>query len=70
MKLTLKHEISLPTGALGLAIVPDGSRACVGCADGVVYDVELATGTVRAFEQRHQSYAAGCVLLPGGEVAL
>lgn len=70
MKLTLAHEISLPTGALGLAIVPDGSRACVACADGLVYDVEVATGKLRAFEERHQSYAAGCVLLPGGEVAI
>jgi len=70
MKLTLAHDISLPTGALGMAIVPDGSRAYAGCADGLLYDVESATGKWRVFEQRHQSYATGCVLLPCGGVVI
>ena len=66
MKLTLVHDVSLPTGALGLAIVPDGSHAFAATADGLIHDVELATGKTRAFEQSHQSYASGCVLLPDG----
>src|SRR5436190_352462 len=41
MKLSLAHETSLPTGALGLAIAPDGSRAYASCADGA----RLATVT-------------------------
>jgi len=64
MKLTLAHDHKLPAGALGLAVTADGSRAFATCADGMVYDVNLATGEAQAFEQSHSSFASGCVLLP------
>ena len=66
MKLSLVHDRTLPTGALGLAITPDGSRAFAGCTDGSIYDVELATGHAEPFDGQHQSFASACVLLPDG----
>lgn len=70
MKLKLAHECKLPTGALGLAFTPDGSRAFVSCADGAVYDVDVASGKAGAFPSRHESYASGCVLLPDGRTVI
>lgn len=70
MKLTLAHNHTLATGALGLAISPDGSRAFAACADGAVCAVDVATGKAEAFEGRHQSYASGCVLLPDGRTLI
>ena len=70
MKLTLAHDHKLPTGALGLAITPDGSRAFVACADGALYDVNTATGKAEAFAEKHTSYASGCVLLPDGRTVI
>src|SRR5437868_3094637 len=66
MKLTLAHDHTLPTGALGLAITPDGSHAFVACADGALYAVDTASGMAEPFDARHQSFASGCVLLPDG----
>ncbi|MDB6150957.1 MAG: repeat protein [Chthoniobacter sp.] len=70
MKLTLAHDHKLPTGALGLCITADGSRAFAACADGAIYDVDLATGKAEAFAERHQSFASGCVLLPDERTVL
>ena len=70
MKLTLAHETQLPTGALGLAITPDGSRAYAACADGSLYEVDPATGKTEAFADRHPSFAGGCVLLPDGKTVI
>jgi WD40 repeat protein len=70
MKLTEVHHHNLPTGALGLALAPDGSRAFVTCADGALYEVELASGRVESFEERHPSFASGCVLLPDGRTVI
>ncbi len=70
MKLTLAHDHKLPTGALGLAITPDGSRAFAACADGALYNVDTASGKAEAFEEKHQSYASGCVLLPDGRTVI
>jgi len=64
MKLTLDKEISLPTGALGLAITPDGKRAFVSCADGSIHSVEISSGKSEEFAEKHLSFASGCVLLP------
>ena len=64
MKLTLDHDHKLPAGVLGLAIAADGSRAFAACADGVLYEVDLASGKTEAFADAHQSFASGCVLLP------
>ena len=66
MKLTLQHDHKLPAGALGLAIAPEGGRAFAACADGALYEVDLASGEAQAFEGRHHSFASGCVLLPDG----
>ena len=70
MKLTLAHDHSLPAGGLGLAIKPDGSHAFVSCADGAIYSVDTASGKVEAFEEKHPSYASGCVLLPDGHTLI
>jgi WD40 repeat protein len=70
MKLSLVHDRTLPTGALGLAVTPDGSRAFAGCTDGLIYDVELATGHAEPFDGQHQSFASACVLLPDGRTVI
>ncbi|MDB6137473.1 MAG: hypothetical protein JWO94_545 [Verrucomicrobiaceae bacterium] len=70
MKLSLLHDHPLPTGALGLAIRPDGSRAYASCVDGSLHSVQLADGKTEAFEKKHGSYASGCVLLPDGRTVI
>ncbi len=70
MKLTLAHDHKLPTGVLGLALKPDGSRAFAACVDGSLYSVDLETGANEAFEEKHQSFASGCVLLPDGKTVI
>lgn len=66
MKLTLIKDHKLPTSVLGLAVSADGKRAFTACADGTVSVVELETGHAEVFEERHTSFASGCVLLPDG----
>ena len=70
MKLTLDHDHMLPAGVLGLAINSDGSHAFASCADGALYDVDIATGKTEAFEEKHASFASGCVLLPDGRTLI
>jgi WD40 repeat protein len=70
MKLSRIHDHSLPSGALGLAIAPDGSRAFAACADGAIYDVDVASGKAVPFEGKHPSYASGCVLSPDGRTLI
>jgi len=70
MKLTLAHDQKLPTGVLGLAITPDGRAAYAACADGALYEIDPDTGKADAFEERHGSYASGCVLLPDGRTVI
>jgi len=70
MKLILAHDHKLPTGALGLAIAPDGSRAFAACADGAIYAVDTASGRSEAFAEKHESFASGCVLLPDGRTVI
>ncbi len=70
MKLALAQDHKLPTGALGLALAPNGSRAFAACADGVLYAVDLASGKVDAFAEKHASFASGCVLLPDGRTVI
>jgi len=70
MRLTRIHEHSLQTGALGLAITPDGGRAYASCADGSLHSVQLSDGKTEAFEKKHDSYASGCVLLPDGNTVI
>src|ERR1041385_2404360 len=70
VKLTLTHDHKLPTGVLGLAITPDGKRAFAACVDGALYDVDTDSGKAEAFEERHLSFASGCVLLPDGRTVI
>jgi WD40 repeat protein len=70
MKLILAHDHKLPTGVLGLAIAPDGSRAFAACADGALYEVDPATGKAEPFADKHESFASGCVLLPDGRTVI
>ncbi len=70
MKLTLVHDHTLPAGVLGLALLPDGSRALAACADGALYAVDLASGQAEPFEETHSSFASGCVLLPDGRTVI
>ena len=70
MKLSLAYDHKLDTGILGLATDPNGHRVFAACADGAVYEVDLASGRAKAFEARHESYASGCVLLPDGQTLI
>ena len=70
MKLTLGHDHKLPTGVLGMAISADATRAFATCADGTVHSVDLADGTTEVFEEKHGSFASGCVLLPDGRTII
>src|ERR1043166_8288401 len=70
MKLNLAHDHKLPTGALGLAITPDGKRAFVACVDGAIHIVDTETGKFETFEEKHSSFAIGCVLLPDGTTVI
>ena len=67
MKLTRTHDHFLPSGVLGLAVTPDGSRVFASCADGAIYDVDAASGKAVPFAEKHASFASGCVLLPDGK---
>jgi WD40 repeat protein len=70
MKLEKSRDISLPTGVLGLAAVPDGSRLFAACMDGQVFAVETVNGAATAFSGKHASFASGCVLLPDGQTLI
>jgi len=70
MKLTLDLDAKLPTGALGLAIEPDGSAAFAACADGSIHGIDLDTGETDLFAEKHSSFASGCVLLPNGRTLI
>ena len=70
MKLTRIHTYKLPTGVLGMALTPDGTRGIAACADGQVSSVDLVTGEAEALAAKHDSYASGCVLLPDGRTVI
>jgi WD40 repeat protein len=70
MKLSLAHDVTLPTGVLGLAVEAKGERAFAACADGSICSVDLASGETQTFEGRHRSFASGCVLLPDGRTLI
>jgi WD40 repeat protein len=70
MKLTLDLDFKLPTGALGLAITPDGGVAFVTCVDGSVHSIDTDTGDTDPFAVKHSSFASGCVLLPDGQTLI
>jgi WD40 repeat protein len=68
MKLAKNRDLKLPTGVLGLAL-GDG-KLYAACMDGAVYEVEPAKGDARPFDERHDSFASGCVLLPGNQTVV
>jgi WD40 repeat protein len=70
MKLSLAYDHKLETGILGLALASKGDRAFTACADGIIYEVDLASGRAKAFDAHHASYASGCVLLPDGRTLI
>ena len=70
MKTSLLHDHKLPTGVLGLAASPDAARLYVACADGAVGSVDPASGAFEPFQERHSSFASGCVLLPDGKTLI
>jgi WD40 repeat protein len=70
MKLTLNLEAKFPTGALGLALAPDGAEAFVSCADGTIQWVDLDTGESSPLAEKHASFASSCVLLPDGKTLI
>lgn len=70
MKLEKPRDISLPTGALSLAALPDVSRLYAACMDGQIVEIDVASGAAVAFESKHASYASGCVILPDGETLI
>ena len=70
MKLEKPHDITLPTGVLGLAALPDGSRLFAACMDGQIFEVDPATDHATPFAAKHASYASGCVLLPDGRTLI
>jgi WD40 repeat protein len=65
VKLAKTKDLKLPTGVLGLALGDD--RLYAACMDGAVYEVDPAKGDAKPFDERHGSFASGCVLLPGNE---
>jgi WD40 repeat protein len=70
MKLTLAYDHKLDTGIFGLAAEPNADRVFAACADGGIYEVDIASGRSKAFDTRHESYASGCVLLPDGKTLI
>ncbi|MDB6171279.1 MAG: hypothetical protein JWL59_590 [Chthoniobacteraceae bacterium] len=70
MKLDKPRDLTLPTGVLGLAAFPDGSRLFAACMDGQLFEVNPASGATLVFSGKHASYASGCVLLPDGKTLI
>src|SRR6185503_14492170 len=70
MKLTLAYDHKLDTGIFGLAAEPKADRVFAACADGAIYEVDIASGRAKPFETRHESFASGCVLLPDGKTVI
>lgn len=70
MKLTLEHELALPSGVLGLSLASDATWALTALADGTLHRVDWKSGKSEAFETKHESFASGCVLLPQNRVAV
>ena len=70
MKLEKPRDLNLPTGVLGLAAAPDGTRLYAACMDGRIFEVDPASGATIAFADQHTSYASGCVVLPDGKTLI
>ena len=62
-------EISLPAAVLAIAAAPDGKTVFAACQDGGVFAVDIESGKHELLG-RHESYASGVTLLPGGKTAI
>lgn len=69
LKLEKAKEISLPVAVLALDISADGKMAFAACQDGGVFSVELEGGKPELLG-KHESYASGVALLPGGQTLI
>lgn len=70
MKFALAHDHHVPTGVLGLDVLPDASMAVAASADGTIYRVDLTSGDTQPLQQKHASFASACVLLPNGRTVI
>lgn len=70
MKLEKPRNIVLPTAVHGLALAPDQQHLYASCLDGLVYQVDIASGEKVPFEGKHSSFASGCVILPDGKTLI
>jgi len=62
-------EISLPAAVLALDATPDGKTLFAACQDGSVFMVDAEAGKPELLA-RHDSYASGVALLPGGNTLI
>jgi WD40 repeat protein len=62
-------EISLPAAVLAIDASPDGKAIFAACHDGGVYSVNVETGKHELLG-KHDSYASGVALLPGGKTLI
>ena len=57
MKLTLAYDHKLETGVFGLAAEPKADRVFAACADGAIYEVDIASGRAKALLGRARATA-------------
>src|SRR4029434_2656795 len=62
-------ESSLPAAVLALDGTPDGKTLFAACQDGSVFVVDAEAGKCE-LRGRHESYASGVALLPGGNTLI
>jgi WD40 repeat protein len=65
-KLEKLKDIKLPAAVLALAATPDARTLFAACLDGGVLRVDAESGEVTPLA-KHDSYASGVALLPGGQ---
>lgn len=70
LKLEKQSDLSLPAAVLALDLAPDGLTAYAACQDGGVYQAALDKTAPPRLLGRHESYASGVALLPGGRQLL
>lgn len=70
MKFEKQREITLPAGAMGLAVARDNQKLYTACMDGQVMEVDVPSGKYTPFAAKHESYGSGCALLPDGKTLI
>jgi WD40 repeat protein len=69
LKTEKLKDISLPAAVLAIDATPDGKTLFAACQDGGVFTVDAEAGEAELLG-RHESYASGVALLPGGTTLL